>query len=200
MRKVFLAGLVAAFATAAFAAPVLSNVTLERAPLDESVFGARDYLIFDNISSSTAWTNATTAGPGLMVGVEDYNLPTVASPILTEFQFVGGVAAAGQILWFDFYDDMGTYIDYAGVQFPQGGNYIWTITIGTPFAIPDGGYMSMTADSYYSSSTGTWFMTQDPPAVGTTDGLENYAFSLTVLPEPASLLLVALGGLFLRRR
>lgn len=154
---------------------------------------------------------------GGSVSVDDYNLANgSASWELTKFQFVGGVANAGEVLFFTFFTPGFAPADSFGVQFPQGGNFIWTITIGTPAAHVhhNGGYYRMWADdgSVLVLSTGTWFMDELAPTRGTT-GPAYPGFSTTsgaplnhkfqiVVPEPATLAMFGMGVLTLivRRR
>ena len=88
---------------------------------------------------------------------------------LEEFSFIGGVANANEILWFDFYHESWNLVDYFGAQFSQGGNWIWTLTLSSPISIPNSGYVEVWADSYYGTSTGTWYLNADWPTVGYTD-------------------------------
>ena len=59
-------------------------------------------------------------------------------------------------------------VDYFGVQFGEGGLWWWWIDLNNPFAIPSDGFVQMTADNSYGTSTGYWILNTDDPTVGST--------------------------------
>ncbi len=187
-------------------APITGGYS-QRAPVDvfESVLG--NYSAFP-------------ASSGIL-GIDDYASVATTSPnfFLAQLRFVGGVTAAGGILDFTFFDAAGAPVNGFGIALPQGGNFIWTISFGTPannnddstFAIPHDGFMQISARN---PGTGQWFLTPNPTTLGADDPTVgfgpggtsstpagfNYAFTLRQTPAPASLGLLGLGGLLAARR
>jgi hypothetical protein len=213
MKRIVVVSLVLTMAGSAYAERIVdpSEYTLSYQPLPE--FVDRD--------SAVGWSNIALTGntsyiqgTATCVGYEDYQTdPTVwgSGPTFTleVFRFVGGVSNPNEIIWFNFYDqnttpDCSSYYDYIGAQFGQAGNWIWTITLTTPRTVYTNGYVEMQADSLYSTTTGTWFLDDDGPDVGTSNvqphGPYTACFELEGIPEPASLLLLGMAGLLLRRR
>ena len=186
------------------------------------VYQAEDYsaISLDSAAwirgSATAYSNLD-AGPNGYVayssaagvlGTDDYDSVFNSDITLTEFKFVGGVTNADEILYFSFYEfNTLEYVDGFGVQFSQGGNYIWTITLGNDVMIPDHGILQIETDTD-SGTTGQWFLgdagpsigTEDPMLYGTGDGSFSFNFELTGIPEPASLALLVVGTALIRRR
>ncbi|MBL9002120.1 MAG: hypothetical protein JNK25_13390 [Phycisphaerae bacterium] len=139
------------------------------------------------------------------LGFDDYS-STMANPVegLTQMRFVGGVTNALETARFEFYSTAGILINSFNVTFPQGGAFIWTITLGAPIDIPQNGIMQIVATG---NSTGRWFLTSTAPTVGTNSntfggangGALFHAFELTT-PTPGALAVLGLGGLAIGRR
>ncbi len=191
------------------------NCTITATPIGQGADGG--------IATVTAYSNmvlpgqngsnyvVTTNNPANYVALDDY--AGVSAGPLETFRFVGGVATGSTdlIAGFDFFDTSLTFYNGFGVQFPQTGYFIWTITIGNPASLPvlQNGYVGM-----WGNSAGTiagWFLNSALPTVGTTTpypgytepgtGLPmNFKFELNVTPEPASLALLAAGLLLALRR
>ncbi len=156
----------------------------------------------------------TSQGVGI-IGIEDYTLSNPAVNLMTSFVFTGGVANAGEVLDFNFFDSAMNPTQGFAVLLPSGGNFIWTITLGTPFVVPSVGFVEMEFDTTRTQNMGvgaggTWFIASndvsigssplDPSALGVGN---NYAFAINAIPEPASaglIGMVLLGGFVSRRR
>ena len=170
----------------------------------------------NNIYNSNAaglngyWAFGAATGP---IGIDDYgttNGPGGTS-VIDEFGFTGGVAAPGQVMFFTFFTSSGSFSTSFGVQFASGGNFIYTITLGTPRTIPNDGQLQLFADTgFVVPSTGQWFFTSSdalsvgsnsttfgPPPTSTSFGLtlpSVQTFRLdAVIPEPTTLGLLGLG-------
>jgi hypothetical protein len=147
--------------------------------------------------------------------LDDYGTSvTDPSMLLAQFKFVGGVNTAGQALQVNFYDTTNTLTNFFTVNLPSGGDFLWTITLGaqpdgsdSTFAVPNNGFAEIVIDP---AATGRWFFTATAPSVGTNDvtvgtggqlNPQRYnAFGLVVVPAPASLALLGVGGLLASRR
>lgn len=127
---------------------------------------------------------------GAPVGADDYDSINDGTIDLGRFRFIGGVAAPGQVVFFDFFDSGLNFVDGFGVALPMGGNFAWSITINPTIAIPDTGAVQMTADA---GATATWFVGTEGPTVGTEDvnmfgagnGTHSFLFELTNRPAVA---------------
>jgi hypothetical protein len=172
----------------------------------------RSHLLYEGPGGTVNDTYVTAAGG--FVSTDDYN--TVLSPggtaIMESFRFVGGVAQAGGIVFFQFFDVNSYFVASFGAQLPVGNPALWQVV--TPnLVIPTGGFVKMWADdgSVQSPTTGMWLAASGAPAVGTTGptlpGITeggvvlNHSFAITV-PEPGTLALFGMGVLTLvtRRR
>lgn len=141
----------------------------DRGPLAgfaSSVYG------WDDTSSTISGSGFVAAPASSYLGFQGYSTTLGTPPAGTpstdystftamSFQFVGGVTNTGEILWFDFlYNDV-TLGNYFGIQFPSGGNFLWTITFDpTGFVVPTEGYLQITSNTDPNIGpvgTGRWF-------------------------------------------
>ena len=215
MRKVVLLAAAVMLAAPAFA-EFVGNADKSSAPIYEAqLVGDRADYNGTAYSNMTLGTNYSVSATGAVVSVDDYT--SVVAPadtiLMSTFKFVGGVANAGEVLFFTFFDSSGSYVDSFGAQFSQGGNFVWTVTLSTPFAVANSGYVQMWADdgSVLVTSTGSWFMTTDAPTIGTTGtaypgyttsggAYLDHKFEINSIPEPATIGLLGLSVLALVRR
>ena len=141
------------------------------------------------------------------VGFDDYETSTPAGEDfieLEEFNFVGGVQDAGGIATFEFFDTTSTFVDSFSVAFAGAGDFLYTITVAPGVVVPADGFVQMVVDA---GTTGTFFLSDNVPAVGTTmDNPPNLLspmgvplnhpfriFGNSVVPEPASFGFATLG-------
>jgi len=220
---VALMGLVAATASAEpFTNPgnrsLTANLEITATPLQGGTPRVADYPIYENMGMTASLYYVSFQGGA--VSADDYNkfVPGQSTVYtMDHFQFIGGVAQPGQVMFFTFFDSNGSYVSSFGVQLPYGGGYIWTITgagggsMGRP--VHFGGFVQMWADdgSVVVLSTGIWYLNSDAPTVCTTGptypGLTvggvylDHKFAILV-PEPGTLALFGMGimTLVVRRR
>jgi MYXO-CTERM domain-containing protein len=143
------------------------------------------------------------------LGVADYQSTAVNNIAVDEFIFVGGVDTIGAVVFFDFFDAGGNFLDGFGVALPSAGDFIWTIT-PTDLEIAADGLVQMTIDdgTLGPAGLGRWFLNDTPAAVGDAGVVDvpgssfNYAFSIngSEVPAPGALALVGLGGIVATRR
>ena len=192
---------VSVLALLAFAGVANAAIELRADPLDSAPGYIDRAVVYSGIPGPY---NAFAAANGSL-GFDDYSSTMVNNVEgLTAMRFVGGVTNAGETARFEFYSTSSILINSFTVQFPQGGNFIWTITLGAPIDIPKNGIMQIVATG---NSTGRWFMTAVPPTIGTNDttfggangGALMHTMELTT-PTPGSLALLGLGGLVVGRR
>lgn len=107
---------------------------------------------------------ATNLGDGVSDGVDGSG---GATSNLVEFGFIGGVASGSvdRILFFDFFDVAGNFVDGFGVNLANFGNFIYTITIGDPAntLVPVEGLMRMATNP---GTNAQHFLSDAPATVG----------------------------------
>lgn len=144
---------------------------------------------------------AFPAGPAL--GTANYtSVMAGASETLTQLRFVGGVVAADTSLLFTFFDSAAVELSSFTVTLPQGGNFIWTITLDEADGI-DVAQIGSLSIAGVDGATGQWFLTSTAASVGSqtpVSGAFIYAFELTTVPAPGALALLGVAGLAARRR
>ncbi|MBN4082638.1 PEP-CTERM sorting domain-containing protein [Phycisphaeraceae bacterium AH-315-B13] len=145
-------------------------------------------------------------------GFDDYQSTAGADMTLTEMRFVGGVDTTGGVAFFQFFDAASSFVSSFGIAFPQAGNFIWTITIGSAPTVAENGLIQMIGDdlgAFGPATLSEFFLIDSAPTVGGSDinvggnpGTHNQAFELTgdPIPAPASVALLGLGGLAAVRR
>ena len=188
---------------------IYTGAALEAAPMDTSKLVTAG-VQYSNLGLGNNFASTET---GLTVGVADYDSVADDDINMGIFTFVGGVSAVGGVLFFDFFDAGGNFYDGFGVQLPQAGNFIWTITLNTPQVTLDAGSVAMFADDGFftglPASTGTWFLNAVPATIGSAglpDGTDatgaalDFKFAIEAVPAPASVALLGLGGLVATRR
>ncbi len=200
--------------------------------------------IYDSIGPGVGGYLAAPPALGAL-GTDDYITDSSTGP-MTAFKFVGGMTATASpvtsfggggglaVMWFEWYQHNTTsgydFVTSAGVLINSAGNFLWTITLGTPFPIPHGGTGSDQAlfrvlanttftggGAYSTTIAGQWFIgTADAVVVGgntsaigpivnvgttTTPVMVQGVNSFSFhVPEPTTLALLAMGGCVLIRR
>lgn len=162
--------------------------------------------LYDNIAGPYAAFAPSATNP---IGVGDYNSIATNDILVDNFVFVGGVDVVGGVVFFDFFDAGGTFLDGFGVALPSAGNFIWTIS-PTDLTVAADGIVSMAVDDGTNGpvANAQWFLTENVAAVGdagvedVTGTLFNFAFGIngTVVPAPGAFALLGLGGLVATRR
>lgn len=214
MKIVVSLSVVAALAGAASGHIIVPSSNAVASPIEVSGsdLGARaPTAVYSSIAGPySAFAAATGAA-----GFDDYtSIAPGATMMLANFKFVGGVVMSGGSITVNFYDSTSTLANSFSTSLPTGGDFIWTITLGSgdgsdsTFAVPTAGFAEMVVDA---AATGRWFFTTTAPTIGSSDVTtgtgstlnpqRNSAFELNMVPAPGSLAaLGALGLLAARRR
>ncbi len=173
----------------------------------------------DIYNSHSGGYQAFPAATGSL-GFDDYTstrTPASGHSSLDAFGFVGGCAAAGRTLFVDFYTGTPSapvFDTGFSINLTNGGNFLYTITFNPPlntaiFPVPNQGLVELTGSDGTDGGnlcSGQWFLTPNAVTVGSSDintggapGTHNHAMRMSI-PEPTSLALLAIGGLFVARR
>lgn len=186
--------------TRIYSGSAVTAVALDAPPTEGP--GAGD--VYSNLDAGPNGYVAFPAATGA-AGFDDYDSIKDADILLGEFGFVGGVTTAGGIMFFSFFDASSNLVDSFGVALTNPGNFIYTITLGTPITVPDAGIVQGYVDS---ATTGQWFLGDAGPTIGTEDasfgsdggGIFAHNFRLHDVPAPGALALLGIAGLVGRRR
>jgi MYXO-CTERM domain-containing protein len=196
---------IAVLSVLALAGAASANITVSAEPLDAPGFESRVGEVYSNILGPFSGFPARAGS----LGFDDYS-STMANPVesMTIMKFVGGVTVANTLLNVNFYNTSAVLVNSFSITLPQGGNFIWTITMGGGgLDIPKDGIVELVAPQ---GSTGRWFLTPTAPSIGSTSqtfggatnsaGAHlNHAFEI-VTPAPGAAALLGLGGLVATRR
>ena len=169
-------------------APPLDSADAGRGELDPSFYSAID-------GPYTAFAAATGT-----IGFDDYGTDVEDDILLTSFRFVGGVAEVDGTMSFQFFDSDENLVDSFGVTLPQGGNFIWTITLNSEAIVP-----AVVGDEF----TGQWFLGTTAPIIGTndlaiggneTDASHRFELNGVLVPTPGAVALLGMAGVCATRR
>jgi uncharacterized protein (TIGR03382 family) len=189
---------------------ILDSESLTFTSLDQVAANPANALVagpvYSNMNSGPNGYVAFPAATGVL-GFDDYDSINDAPIVMDSFQFVGGVSTVGGIMFVDFFDAGGVFVDGFGVALPSAGNFIWTISLAGTVTVADAGLVQMTADA---ATTGLWFLGDGGPTIGSEDvfnggggdGQFSHNFAINAVPTPGTAALLGLGGLigFRRRR
>ena len=181
-------------------------------------FGTRATEIYNGIEFTSVYTAATAAtGFG---GWDDYQTSTAPGgsyggglDMMTAHEWVGGMTgnpSGTGLMFFTFFTALGTPFDSYGVALPADGAHYWGITITGGMYIPSDGiaqaWFNDGSFTAYGSQPGFWMYSEGAPSIGTNSDIvgqfaPNYNMHTIVIPAPASLAMLGLGGaLAVRRR
>lgn len=159
------------------ATPIDSHESVERlgTPTFSNLTSGSGYLAsspFDGTVSIEDY--ASSLSDGISDGVDGTG---GATHPLVEFGFVGGAAdlgGTGKTIFFDFFDVNTNAVTGFGVTLANYGNYIYTITIGSPGTtqVPVEGFIAM---STAPGTSAQHFLSDANPAPGW-NGIENHQF------------------------
>lgn len=145
-----------------------------------------------------------------VAGVADYTSISSGNISMEAFKFIGGSDVGNALVFFDFFDAGGGYVNSFGVILPQGGSFIWTINLGTPLDVAAGGFVQMVVDDedlygYGSVAAAQWFLGNAGASIGDAGAPEaspdfNFNFEIVGVPTPGVPALLGLGGVAAVRR
>jgi len=166
--------------------------------------GADGYVAFDD---------TLIEADGLLesAGIADYTADPASEVSLNQFNFIGGVDQVGGVVFFDFFDSTGGFVDGFGVQLSQAGTFSWSIDLAEAMLISGSGFVEMSIDDENLSGAGStaggrWFLGNNGATVGDAGAAEaapdfNFNFELnSSLPAPSALALLGMGGVVAGRR
>jgi hypothetical protein len=180
-----------------------SDVHMVATPLDSGGTDAGGTVVYSSIPGPYAAVAA-----GAFAQRDDYTSTNNTGSFNVDlFKFVGGVTAVGGVLDFFFLDNTAptpNVVSSFSIQFPQAGNFIWTITFGTsdPVAL-DAGQLQIQTET---GTTGQWFLTTTAASPGSNSFSSGFGSPTNIqcfemqIPAPGSLALLGLGGLLAGRR
>lgn len=187
-----------------------SALSLEQTP-DHS-FAGSVAPVYSNMESGSGYVAFPASGGDAngVIGFDDYVSTSASAFELGSIRFTGGVQQVSGVMFFDFFDASGTYVDGFGIRLSQAGNFIWTIDLSTTIDIDGAGYVQASVDAagdFGVATTGQWFGSDAAPTIGSTtdysdfgDGINNHMIELTSVPTPGAGALLAVGGLVATRR
>lgn len=184
-------------------------------PFGSDARGGAATTIFSNMEAGAGFQAFPASAVNLdgateAIGFDDYTSIASDTTQITEFRFVGGVAQESGVMFVDFFDSSGTFVDGFGIQLAMAGNFVYTITVNTEVDVASAGLVqiSLDDDGLFGDNvqtTGQWFLTAEAATIGANGpdggatGL-NHAFELTTVPAPGAVALLGLGGLVAGRR
>ena len=132
---------------------------------------------------------------------EDYVSIQTDTDYLSIHRFVGGVAVAGEVIEFLFFNAGGNFVDGYGVQLNTAGlTNVWTVTINSDVFVPKEGFLVMRSAAT-NTGLANWRNKVAAPAIGTTAGnVFRWNMEVRDIPAPASLALMGAAGLIAGRR
>ncbi len=181
-------------------------------------FGPETF-VYDGIEFTSAYTAAATSIG--YIGFDDYQTST--SPggtfgggvdFMAHHQWVGGLTGTnpttGGVMFVTFFTAFGTPFSSYGVILGDGLFY-YGITITNGMYIPADGVVQLFANDglaapAFTGAPGTWFYSTGAPTIGTNsnafgNNAPDYNMHEIIIPAPASLAMLGLGGaLAVRRR
>lgn len=212
---------VAAAAGSAMASPTIDRSTMtiydlssyEAVSLDatpSNSFAGSAAPIYSNMDPGTGFVSLP-AGPGDVngvIGFDDYTSTATGNQFMTEFRFVGGVQEANGVMFFDFFDAAGAFVDGFGVRLSMAGNFIYTINLSSSVEVAAAGFAQASVDAtgaFGVATTGQWFASDGAATVGANGPSgdlaqpNNHNFEMSV-PAPGAVALLGLSGLVAARR
>lgn len=144
-----------------------------------------------------------------LVAFDDYDSTLASGHIeLSQFIFVGGVDVANKPVSFGFYGPDLSLANSFSITLPSAGIFVWTITLGAGFNIPEKGFAAMFRSSTDTSYIASWRGQSAAPTVGTNDinagswnaGYMRMEIIGEAVPEPTTMAALGAGALALIRR
>ncbi len=189
------------------------NASITATPLGTGFANRGSADQYSDLDPGPTGYQAFPAATGI-AGADDYTSIASDDIELAEFGFVGGVNQANGIMFVDFFDAGGVFVDGFGVALTNPGNFIYTITITAAVIAPNAGFVQIDVPGTSltplgPSNTGVqgqWFLGDAGATIGNAGAPvalalnHNFRINGTVIPAPASVALLGLGGLAAIRR